>query len=184
MQQNNQDMTGFQNSMRKNSWLKPKSLYEMDGYGVGGDSNLDAFDRRDAERQKGRDADKAALSAILDRPKGRDGKPLMDKDGKPVLSDAEYLAAEAHQDFLDNDGIGHHGVGKAEASDILRSHPTWKSLSDSAREHAIDTLVSHVDKIHDSYVESTIAQHGPDEDEEEMKVNALHQQGKFLPKMP
>jgi len=181
MQQNNPDMIGFQNSLTKNSWQKPKSLYEMNG---GGHVFQGDFDREDAARQPARDADEAGLRAILNRPKGEDGKPLMDKDGKPVLSDVEDLAAKAHQEFVDNDGTGHHGIGEAEASDILRDHPTWRSLSNSARKYAIATLISHVDKIHDSYVESTIAQHGPDEDEEEMKVNALHQQGKFLPKMP
>jgi hypothetical protein len=48
MQQNNQDMIGFQNSMRKNSWQKPKSIVEMNG---GGHVNQAAFDAEDRRRQ-------------------------------------------------------------------------------------------------------------------------------------
>jgi len=144
-------MTGFQNSMRKNSWQKPNSLYEMNG---GGNVFQGAFDREDAARQPARDADEAGLSAILDRPKGRNGKPLMDKNGNPVLSDVEDLAAKAHQEFVKNEGTGHHGVGEAEASVILSGHRSWRSLSDSARKHAIDTLISHINDIHRDYTAS------------------------------
>lgn len=103
---------------------------------------------------------------------------------KAIRADLKDMAAKAHQEFVDNDGTGHHGIGDAEATDYLRDHPSWRSLSDSARDDAVSDFISHVNDIHDSYVESTIAQHGPDEDEEEMKVNALQKQGKFLPKMP
>jgi len=134
MQQNNPDLTGFQNSIRKNSWQKPNSLYEMNGYGVGGDSNLDAFNRRDAERQKGRDADEEGLRAIR--------------------ADLKDIAAQAHQEFVENDGTGHHGIGEAEAKDILSDHPTWKSLSDSARDDIWRDLVSHIDDTHADYTAS------------------------------
>jgi len=134
MQQNNPDLTGFQNSIRKNSWQKPNSLYEMNGYGVGGDSNLDAFNRRDAERQKGRDADEEGLRAIR--------------------ADLKDIAAQAHQEFVENDGTGHHGIGEAEAKDILSDHPTWKSLSDSAIDEIWRDLVSHIDDIHADYTAS------------------------------
>jgi len=125
-------MTGFQNSMRKNSWQKPKSLYEMDGYGVGGDSNLDAFNRRDAELQPARDANEEGLKAIR--------------------ADLKDIAAKAHKEFVDNDGTGHHGIGKAEATDILRDHPSFNSLSDSGRDDIWRDLVSHIDDIHAAHM--------------------------------
>jgi hypothetical protein len=53
MQQNNQDMIGFQNSIRKNSWQKPKSIVEMNG---GGHVNQAAFDAEDRRRQSFEDA--------------------------------------------------------------------------------------------------------------------------------
>ena len=170
MQQNNQDMTAFQNSMRKNSWQKPKSIYEMNG---GGHVNQGDFDREDAARQLGRDADEAGLNALLVRPKGKDGKPVMDKDGKPVLSDVEDLAIQAHQEFVANNGTGHHGIGEEEASDILSNHPRWESLSDSARKHATDTLISHVNDIHNSHMSML------DQDAVDMTTDALQKQGRY-----
>lgn len=81
MQQNNQDMVGFQNSMRKNSWQKPKSLYEMNG---GGHVNQPAFDARDREREMYRKAGSEALARI----------------------DFDDLAAQAHKDYLESGGTG------------------------------------------------------------------------------
>ena len=154
MQQNNQNITAFQNSMRKNSWQKPKSLYEMGGYGVGGDSNLDAFDRRDMEEEPARQREREALNAILVRPKGKDGKPLKNEDGTPVLSDVEDLAAQAHQNFVDSGGTGHHGVGKAEAHGILSDHGSWRSLSDSAKDTVVGEFMTILNGIHDHHMAS------------------------------
>jgi hypothetical protein len=61
MQQNNQDMIGFQNSMRKNSWQKPKSLVEMNG---GGHVNQAAFDAEDRRRQSFEDAAEREIKGV------------------------------------------------------------------------------------------------------------------------
>jgi hypothetical protein len=179
MQQNNQNMTGFQNSMRKNSWQEPKSLYEMkgkkmSGYGVGGDSRLDAFDRRDMEEEPARQREREALSAMLERPKGRDGKPLM-KDGKPVLSDVEDRAVEAHQNWLASGGTGHpeDSIGKEELRGILRDHSRWRDLGETGIETVIDKFREHLRAIHDSHM-STL-----DQDEVDMTTDALQKQNRY-----
>ena len=151
MQQNNQEMTGFQNSMRKNSWQKPKSLYEMNG---GGHVNQGDFDVRDRMQEPARRADEEGLNALLERPKGKDGKPLKNKDGTPVLSDVEDLAAQAHQNFVDSGGTGHHGIGKAEAHGILGDHGSWGSLSDSAKDTVVGEFMTILNGIHDDHMAS------------------------------
>ena len=61
MQQNNPDMIGFQNSITKNSWQKPRSIVEMNG---GGSVNQGDFDVRDRMREPARRADEEGLKAI------------------------------------------------------------------------------------------------------------------------
>ena len=132
MQQNNQDMTGFQNSMRKNSWQKPKSLYEMNGGG-----------------------DEQGLKAIR--------------------ADLKDIAAQAHQEWLANDGTGHprDSIGEAESNDILRDHPSWRSLSDSARDDARRDFMAHLSDIHDSHMFML------DQDEEDMRTDAFEKQNRY-----
>lgn len=175
MQQNNQNITAFQNSMRKNSWQKPKSLYEMGGYGVGGDSNLDAFDRRDMEEEPARQREREALNAILVRPKGRDGKPLMDKNGKPVLSDVEDLAIETHQKWLANGGTGQpeDSIGKEEIRDILSGHSRWRDLGETGIETVTDKFKKHLSDTHDSHMSML------DQDEVDMTTDALQKQNRY-----
>ncbi len=50
MQTNNPDMIGFQNSMRKNSWQKPRSIVEMNI--PSGHVNQGDFDREDLYRER------------------------------------------------------------------------------------------------------------------------------------
>ena len=154
MQQNNQDMVGFQNSMRKNSWQKPKSLYEMNGGGHVYQGDFDAYDRG---QEPARRADEEGLNALLERPKGKDGKPLKNEDGTPVLSDVEDLAAEAHKEFVNSGGTGHHGIGEEEAHDILRDHSSWRSLSDSARGTAVSKFMAILNDIHDDHMAAQAA---------------------------
>ena len=149
MQQNNQDMVGFQKSMRKNSWQKPKSIYEMNG---GGHVYQGDFDARDAAEEPYRRRDQEGLNALLVRPKGKDGKPLKNKDGTPVLSDVEDLAAKAHKEFVDSGGTGHHGIGKEEAHDYLSDHRSWRSLSDDARDTVLGEFMAHLSDIHAAHV--------------------------------
>ena len=132
MQQNNQEMTGFQNSMRKNSWQKPKSLYEMNGGG-----------------------DEQGLKAIR--------------------ADLKDIAAQAHQEWLANDGTGHprDSIGEAESNDILSDHRSWRSLSDSARDDARLDFMAHLSDIHDSHMSML------DQDEEDMRTDAFEKQNRY-----
>ena len=50
MQTNNPDMTGFQNSIKKNSWQKPRSIVEMNI--PSGHVNQGDFDREDLARER------------------------------------------------------------------------------------------------------------------------------------
>jgi hypothetical protein len=62
LQTNNPDMIGFQNSMTKNSWQKPRSIVEMSG---GGHVHQDAFDADDRRRQSVEDEEQARVDRIL-----------------------------------------------------------------------------------------------------------------------
>lgn len=130
MQQNNQDMTGFQNSMRKNSWQKPKSLYEMNDNGEG---------------------------------------------LKRIMGDVKDIAAKAHAEWLANDGTGHprDSVGEAESNDYLREHPSWRNLSDNARDDVRRDFMAHLSDIHDSHMSML------DQDEEDMRTDAFEKQGRY-----
>ena len=134
MQQNNPDMIAFQNSITKNSWLKPKSIYEMNG---GGHVFQGDFDREDAARQLGRDADEQRSN-------------LSKKSLEYIRKDLKSIAAQAHQEWLANDGTGHprDSIGEAESNDILRNHPSWRSLSDSARDDVRRDFMAHLSDIH------------------------------------
>ena len=127
-------MTGFQNSLRKNSWQKPKSLYEMNG---GGHVFQGDFNREDAARQLGRDADK-------------DRSDRSDKSLEYIRKDLKSIAAQAHQEWLDNDGTGHpaDSMGKEEVTDYLNDHPSWRTLSDGAKDAVIGEFVAHLSNIH------------------------------------
>ena len=132
MQQNNPDMIGFQNSITKNSWQKPRSIVEMRGGG-----------------------DEAGLKAIR--------------------ADLKDIAAQAHQEWLANDGTGHprDSIGEAESNDILRDHPSWRSLSDSARDDARRDFMAHLSDIHDSHMSML------DQDEEDMRTDAFEKQNRY-----
>ena len=129
MQQNNPDMIGFQNSITKNSWQKPRSIVEMN--------------------------DEQGLKAIR--------------------ADLKDIAAQAHQEWLANDGTGHPGdsIGEAEATDILRDHRSWRSLSDSARDDARLDFMAHLSDIHDSHMSML------DQDEEDMRTDAFEKQNRY-----
>ena len=146
MQQNNADMIGFQNSMTKNSWQNPKSIYEMHG---GGHVNQGDFDREDAARQLGRDADEQKSN-------------LSKKSLERIRENLKDVALDAYQDWLENDGIGHprdifgstiSSHGKEESIDYLASHDKtkhdWRNLDDDARSAAIRGFRYHLGGIHE-----------------------------------
>jgi len=126
MQQNNQDMTGFQNSMRKNSWQKPKSLYE---------TNDDEYQVPE------RDFDEEEVM-------------------KKIRDELPDLAAEAHKQFLEDDGTGHPKDywGKPESRDLLATHKNienkWHFLSDSGRDDLVGDFRAHIDDIHAAHMAS------------------------------
>jgi len=138
-------MVGFQNSMRKNSWQKPKSIYEMNG---GGHVYQGDFDREDAARQLGRDADEQRSD-------------VSKKSLERIRENLKDVALDAYQEWLENDGIGHptdtfgrsvssHGEG--ESTDYLAFHDKtkhdWCNLDDNARSAAIMMFRSHLSSIH------------------------------------
>lgn len=128
MQQNNPDMIAFQNSITKNSWQKPRSIVEMNG---GGHVYQGDFDARDRMEEPARRANEEGLKAIM--------------------GDVRNIAAEAYQEFLANGGkrgSGHHGFSNAEATDYLREHPSWKNLSDNARDDVIGEFIEHIGVMH------------------------------------
>ena len=138
MQQNNQDMVGFQNSMRKNSWQKPKSIYEMNG---GGHVYQGDFDREDAARQLGRDADKQRSD-------------LSKKSFERIMDDVRGIAAKAHEEWLANDGTGHpfDTFGKEESTDYFNGHPNWNSLSKDAKDDVLSSFMDHLGDIHNDHL--------------------------------
>lgn len=128
MQQNNPDMIAFQNSITKNSWQKPRSIVEMHG---GGHVYQGDFNARDRMEEPARRANEEGLKAIM--------------------GDVRNIAAEAYQEFLANGGkrrSGHHGFSNAEATDYLREHPSWKNLSDNARDDVIGEFIEHIGVMH------------------------------------
>ena len=73
---------------------------------------------------------------------------------KEIRADLRGMAEKAHQEFVDADGTGHHGIGRAEAIDILSDHPNWKHTSEGEQDDLWRDLVSHVSDIHDDYMAS------------------------------
>ena len=101
---------------------------------------------------------------------------MNDEQGlKAIRADLKDIAAQAHQEWLANDGTGHPGdsIGEAEATDILRDHRSWRSLSDSARDDARRDLMAHLSDIHDSHMSML------DQDEEDMRTDAFEKQGRY-----
>ncbi|MFM2190167.1 MAG: hypothetical protein RL491_553 [Bacteroidota bacterium] len=152
MQQNNPDMIAFQNSITKNSWQRPRSIVEMNG---GGHVNQGGFDAYDRMQEPARRADEEGLKAIR--------------------SDIKDIAAKAHEDWLANDGTGHpsDSVGEAESTDYLNDHPSWKNLSDSARDDVRSEFMAHLSDIHDSHMNML------NQDEEDMRTDAFEKQGRY-----
>jgi hypothetical protein len=158
MQQNNQDITGFQNSMRKNSWQKPKSLYEMNG---GGHVNQPAFDARDREREMYRKAGSEALSRI----------------------DFQDLAAQAHKDYLETGGKG--DIKDVIATVDPSLYIPFRELPSHAHDDAHEAFKEALYGEHESHMRALhAADEKDDQDTMDMYTDALQKQGKFLPKMP
>ena len=101
---------------------------------------------------------------------------MNDEQGlKAIRADLKDIAAQAHQEWLANDGTGHprDSIGEAESNDILRDHPSWRSLSDSARDDARLDFMAHLSDIHDSHMSML------DQDEEDMRTDAFEKQGRY-----
>jgi hypothetical protein len=162
MQQNNQDMTGFQNSLRKNSWQKPKSLYEakasmdlekiaqsaynsMKEQEPGFFSGTQAFTHSD----KGDVFERGVSNNLVNR--GRDRVVVNPK-----------MIVQVHGDESDANAL--------------------RGMSETEMESLGDELVGHLEKHHRN--ETDIERGTPDEDIMDMYTDALQKQAKFLPKAP
>jgi len=110
--------------MRKNSWQKPKSLYE---------TNDDEYQVPE------RDFDEEEVM-------------------KKIRDELPDLAAEAHKQFLEDDGTGHPKDywGKPESRDLLATHKNienkWHFLSDSGRDDLVGDFRAHIGDIHAAHM--------------------------------
>jgi hypothetical protein len=158
MQTNNPDMIGFQNSMTKNSWLKPRSIVEMNG---GGHVYQDAFDAEDRRRQSVEDAAEKEI-------KGVDFADVAEKAYNDLLSGANDLTPVqgTFDGFAHNPDAFHRGEGKytvkpkfaknAKESVIvpidaelhLGEHLP-RGISDKAKEMAHERFMDALNKHHD-----------------------------------
>ena len=101
---------------------------------------------------------------------------MNDEQGlKAIRADLKDIAAQAHQEWLANDGTGHprDSIGEAESNDILSDHRSWRSLSDSARDDARLDFMAHLSDIHDSHMSML------DQDEEDMRTDAFEKQNRY-----
>lgn len=188
MQTNNPDMIGFQNSMTKNSWQKPKSIVEMNG---GGHVYQDAFDAEDRRRQRILDASKQNVGKILnsnsfDTAVKRAHQDLMsDMPGSDTVHDWIHDPTGFHS----GPGLKQSGekiLGSFDPNIVIDQLPNMGSISDEEREMLHSGIMDALNKEHDSHMRAQKAaeQHEADQDTTEMYVNALTRQGKFLPKAP
>lgn len=195
LQTNNPDMIGFQNSMTKNSWLKPKSIVEMNG---GGHVYQDAFDAEDRRRQRFEDAAKKEIEGI-------DFADVAEKAYNDLLSGANDLTPVQgpFDGFAHNPDAFHRGEGKYTVKSRFTKTPREsvivpidagvhlgehlpRGISDMAAEMAHEKFMDALNKHHDSQMraQKSAEQYEADEDLRDMQVNALHRQGRFLPKAP
>jgi len=157
LQTNNPDMIGFQNSMTKNSWLKPKSIVEMNG---GGHVYQDEFDAEDRRRQSNLDAAQQRVDRILN-------SNSFDSTIKGAHQDlmSDMPGADTVHDWIHDSKGFHSGTGLKQSG---------------------EKILGSFDPDIDSHMrgQKSAEQYEADQDLTDMQVNALHRQGRFLPKAP
>ena len=174
MQTNNPDMIGFQNSMTKNSWLKPKSIVETNNKGravklVDGELVYTEFNRiADAAEE----AAKEAYNNLIPQIEGPFHGFVHDPD--KAYSGVETFTASSG-DVLYPIDAGTH----------LHGHLP-RGLSDEEAEEAQGRFIDAINKHHESQMrgQQAVKQYEADQDLGDMQVNALQRQGRFLPKAP
>jgi hypothetical protein len=159
MQQNNQDMIGFQNSIRKNSWQKPRSIVEMNI--PSGHVYQDAFDAEDRRRQSFEDAAEREI-------KGVDFADVAEKAYNDLLSGANDLTPVqgTFDGFAHDPDAFHRGEGKYTVKSRFTKTPREsvivpidagvhlgehlpRGISDKAKEMAHERFMDSLNKHHD-----------------------------------
>jgi len=188
MQQNNQDMIGFPNSMRANSWQKPMSIVQMN---VGGHVYQDAFDAEDRRRQSNLDAAQQRVDQILNSNsfdsaiKGAHQDLMSDMPGADTVHDWIHDSKGFHS----GTGLKQSGkkiLGSFDPDIVIDQLPRMGSFSDDEREMLHSGIMNALNKEHDSHMgaQKAAEQHEADQDTMDMYTDALQKQGKFLPKAP
>jgi hypothetical protein len=188
LQTNNPDMIGFQNSMTKNSWLKPRSIVEMNG---GGHVYQDEFDAEDRRRQSNLDAAQQRVDRILNSNsfdstiKGAHQDLMSDMPGADTVHDWIHDSKGFHS----GTGLKQSGekiLGSFDPDIVVDQLPNMGSFSDDEREMLHSGIMNAINKEHDSHMrgQKSAEQYEADQDLGDMQVNALQRQGKFLPKAP
>jgi len=188
LQTNNPDMIGFQNSMTKNSWLKPKSIVEMHG---GGHVYQDAFDAEDRRRQSNLDAAQQRVDQILNSNsfdtavKGAHQDLMSDMPGADTVHDWIHDSKGFHS----GPGLKQSGkkiLGSFDPDIVIDQLPRMGSFSDNEREMLHSGIMNAINKEHDSHMrgQKSAEQYEADQDLTDMQADTLRRQGKFLPKAP
>jgi hypothetical protein len=175
MQQNNQDMIGFQNSMRKNSWQKPKSIVEMNG---GGHVNQAAFDAEDRRRQSNLDAAQQRVDQILNSNsfdtavKGAHQDLMSDMPGADTVHDWIHDSKGFHS----GPGLKQSGekiLGSFDPNIVVDQLPRMGSFSDDEREMLHSGIMDALNKEHNSHMgaQKAAEQHEADQDEIDMQTD-------------
>lgn len=159
MQQNNQDLTGFQNSMRKNSWQKPRSIHEMNGEDENTIHLRDGFGNR--------------LT------------PFDVSTDKGLASAIKHIAGVQ----LAADATSYDNVTDREREAIAHNKPHVERLHQLAKERRLKIddypgmmgdFTMDFGRIADEEADHIIKSFGPDQDAEEARVHALHRQGRIV----
>lgn len=164
MQQNNQDMVGFQNSMRKNSWQKPMSLIEQTN------SLRDNFENHISDLVHGTEGEPGLYDAYMESlPKGivptqitgfhHDPNSAHSGTGFKKIEGGVSLALDAH-DALSS--LGDRAKGRS-----------YRDLSDVDQERVRDMFVDAMSQRHQAEMME------PDQDEIDMTTDALENQGRY-----
>lgn len=188
LQTNNPDMIGFQNSMTKNSWQKPKSIVEMNG---GGHVYQDAFDAEDRRRQSISDAAQKRVDQILNSNsfdaavKGAHQDLMSDMPGADTVHDWIHDSKGFHS----GPGLKKSGekiLGSFDPDIVIDQLPRMGSFSDNEREMLHSGIMNAINKEHDSHMrgQKSAEQYEADQDLTDMQADTLRRQGKFLPKAP
>jgi len=175
MQTNNPDMTGFQNSMTKNSWLKPKSIVEMNG---GGHVYQDEFDAEDRRRQSNLDAAQQRVDRILNSNsfdstiKGAHQDLMSDMPGADTVHDWIHDSKGFHS----GPGLKQSGkkiLGSFDPDIVIDQLPRMGSFSDYEREMLHSGIMNALNKEHDSHMgaQKAAEQYEADQDEIDMQTD-------------